>query len=42
MNDNRRQIWIMSVFLAVIVLAYGALFWRVFDLKYNDFRSAKQ
>ncbi|MHC4907029.1 MAG: peptidoglycan D,D-transpeptidase FtsI family protein [Planctomycetota bacterium] len=36
MNANRRQIWIMSVFLTMIVLAFGALFWRVFDLKYND------
>jgi cell division protein FtsI/penicillin-binding protein 2 len=34
MNASRREIWIMSLFLTVIVLLFGALFWRVFDLKY--------
>lgn len=36
MNANRREIWIVSVFLTVIVLVFGALFWRVFDLKYHQ------
>jgi len=34
MNASRREIWIMSLFLTAIVLVFGALFWRVFDLKY--------
>ncbi|RKY07844.1 MAG: hypothetical protein DRP56_05085, partial [Planctomycetota bacterium] len=34
MNAGRREIWVMSVFLTVIVLVFGALLWRVFDLKY--------
>ena len=34
MNAGRREIWIISVFLIVIVLVFGAMFWRVFDLKY--------
>ena len=34
MNASRREILIMSLFLTAIVLVFGALFWRVFDLKY--------
>ncbi|MCD6176096.1 MAG: penicillin-binding protein 2 [Planctomycetes bacterium] len=34
MNASRREIWVMSVFLTVIVLVFGGLLWRVFDLKY--------
>ena len=34
MNAGRREIWIISVFLIVIVLVFGAMFWRVFYLKY--------
>ena len=34
MNSSRREIWIMSIFLTLIVLVFGALFWRVFDLKF--------
>ncbi|RKZ84020.1 MAG: hypothetical protein DRQ39_08805, partial [Gammaproteobacteria bacterium] len=34
MNASRREIWVMSLFLTVIVLVFGALLWRVFDLKY--------
>lgn len=34
MNASRREIWVVSVFLTVIVLVFAALLWRVFDLKY--------
>ncbi len=34
MNSSRREIWVMSLFLTVIVPVFGALLWRVFDLKY--------
>ncbi|MHC4554111.1 MAG: peptidoglycan D,D-transpeptidase FtsI family protein [Planctomycetota bacterium] len=34
MKASGREIWIMSLFLTAIVLVFGALFWRVFDLKY--------
>ena len=34
MNASRREMWVMSLFLTVIVLVFGALLWRVFDLKY--------
>lgn len=36
MNTSKREIWVMSVFLGMVVLIFGALFWRVFDLKYNQ------
>jgi cell division protein FtsI (penicillin-binding protein 3) len=36
MNATRREIWIISIFLTIITIVFGALFWRVFDLKYNQ------
>lgn len=35
MNASKREIWVLSLFLTMIVLVFGALFWRVFDLKYH-------
>jgi len=39
MNASRREIWIISIFLTVMVLVFGALFWRVFDLKFYQRQS---
>jgi cell division protein FtsI/penicillin-binding protein 2 len=34
MSASKREIWTISIFLTMIVLAFWAILWRVFDLKY--------
>ena len=36
MNAGKREIRVMGLFLTVMVLVFGALLWRVFDLKHNQ------
>ena len=33
-NAGRREIWVLTLFLASFLVVFGLLFWRVFDLKY--------
>lgn len=32
----RRELWVVGLFLTVILLAFGGLTWRLFDLKHNQ------